>query len=119
MRRDYAQPVRVATHGSRPGGLISQPSTHRRVLWTAEPASCSTTDATSGVATAASVSFLTSGAHGVGEFTATCAGAVDHAGNVAAPVSVGYSVAYAFGGLFPPVDNPPVVNVTRRGRRSQ
>jgi hypothetical protein len=43
------------------------------------------------------------------------------AGNQAPVVSVGYSVVYAFGGFFSPVDNPSLFNVAkaraRPGRR--
>jgi hypothetical protein len=55
------------------------------------------------VATPASLTVTTTGAHGVGPFTATCAGAVDRAGNTqAAPVSVTYTVVYGFGGFLAP-----------------
>lgn len=63
---------------------------------------CHTTD-DSMVATPASLTVTTTGAHGVGSFTATCAGAVDLAGNTqAAPVSVTYTVVYGFGGFLSP-----------------
>jgi hypothetical protein len=74
---------------------------------------CSTTDALSGVATAASLSVSGSG---VGSYTATCAGASDLAGNSAAAVSVSYRVAYSFAGFFSPVDNLPTVNTANGGR---
>jgi hypothetical protein len=64
-------------------------------------AGCSTTDATSGVAANASVSVTPAGS-GVGSYTATCSGAVDKAGNKAAPASVTYTVAYGFGGFSAP-----------------
>ncbi len=51
---------------------------------------CRTTDATSRVGTPATVTIK--GPHGAGVYTATCAGAVDRAGNKAAPVSVSYTV---------------------------
>jgi glycosidase len=54
----------------------------------APSAGCTTTDALSGVATAASVSIT----GGNGQFTATCSGAKDNAGNIAPPLSVSYSV---------------------------
>jgi hypothetical protein len=64
-------------------------------------AGCSTSDSVSGVATQATVS-ITGGTNGAGSFTATCSGAVDNAGNHAAPVSVNYVVLYAFGGYITP-----------------
>jgi hypothetical protein len=74
-------------------------------------AGCSTTDALSGVATAATLSMSGSG---VGVITASCAGATDNAGN-SASASVSYTVSYAFSGFLDPVDNPPVVNVAKAG----
>ena len=63
---------------------------------------CHTTD-DSMVATPASLTVTTTGAHGDGSFTATCAGAVDLAGNTqAAPVSVTYTVVYGFGRFLSP-----------------
>jgi len=63
---------------------------------------CHTTD-DSVVVTPASLTVTTTGAHGVGSFTATCAGAVDRAGNTqAAPVSVTYTVVDGFGGFLSP-----------------
>jgi len=64
-------------------------------------ATCATTDAMSGVATAAALSVGYPG--GVGSFTLTCSGAMDIAGNTGS-ASVGFSVAYDFGGFFQPVD---------------
>jgi len=55
-------------------------------------AGCLTTDALSGVALNASVSVSGGNGHGVGQFTATCSGGKDNAGNIAQPVSVTYSV---------------------------
>jgi hypothetical protein len=55
-------------------------------------AACSTTDALSGVATQATLSITGGNGDGTGTFTATCSGAVDNAGNTAAPVSVNYTV---------------------------
>ena len=55
-------------------------------------ASCSTTDALSGVATQATLSLSGGNGDGSGNFTATCSGASDLAGNSAAPVSVTYTV---------------------------
>jgi sugar lactone lactonase YvrE len=56
-------------------------------------AGCSTIDAISGVATAASLTLTGGVPPGVGSFTATCSGAVDMAGNPqAAPVTATYTV---------------------------
>jgi len=66
---------------------------------------CSTTDAISGVATAATLSLTGGNATGVGQFTATCSGAVDKVGNAADPVSVHFTVAYAFGGFGSPLNS--------------
>jgi hypothetical protein len=74
-------------------------------------ASCTTTDALSGVATHATVSF--SGGP-VGPVTATCSGAEDNAGNDAAN-SVTYNVIYDWNGFFRPVDNAPTINQVKAG----
>ncbi|MBK9942146.1 MAG: PxKF domain-containing protein [Kouleothrix sp.] len=74
-------------------------------------AACSTSDALSGVATAATLSLSGSGA---GSYTATCAGARDNAGN-SGSASVSYTVAYAWAGFFQPVDNLPTVNTAKAG----
>ena len=55
-------------------------------------AACSTTDALSGVATQATVAITGGNGDGTGNFTATCGGATDVAGNSAAAVSVSYTV---------------------------
>jgi hypothetical protein len=52
-------------------------------------AACSTTDATSGVATAATVAVAGGNGDGKGSFTAACSGATDNAGNNTPPVSAG------------------------------
>lgn len=79
-------------------------------------AGCMTTDEGSGVATEAQVTITGGNAAGVGQFTATCAGAVDRAGNVAAPVSVTYTVAYVFTGFDSPVSNGGVLNKANAGQ---
>jgi hypothetical protein len=56
-------------------------------------AGCSTNDATSGVATQATVAVTGGNGDGTGSFTATCSGATDDAGNSATPVSITYTVA--------------------------
>jgi hypothetical protein len=58
----------------------------------APTAGCTTIDALSGVAVNASVSISGGNGHGTGQFTATCSGGRDNAGNIAQPVSVTYSV---------------------------
>jgi hypothetical protein len=55
-------------------------------------AGCDTQDATSGVSTAATVTLEGGNPDGTGEFTATCGGAVDVAGNAGGPVSATYTV---------------------------
>jgi uncharacterized protein YjbI with pentapeptide repeats len=67
-------------------------------------AGCRTADALSGVARAATGTVTSSGwAHGVGAFTATCAGAANRAGIAqAAPVRVKYTVAYGLSGFVNP-----------------
>jgi hypothetical protein len=85
------------------------------VLGSVPAAGCSTTDSTSGVAAAATVTVTPTGSN-VGSFTATCSRALDNAGNQASSVSAGYRVVYAFGGFFSPIDNPPVFNVTKAGQ---
>lgn len=78
-------------------------------------AGCATTDALSGVQTQATPS-TTGPANGIGEFTVTCSGATDVAGNAAAARSVKYRVAYSFAGFYSPVDNAPVFNRTNAGQ---
>ncbi|MEZ4734451.1 MAG: hypothetical protein R3E79_45755 [Caldilineaceae bacterium] len=56
-------------------------------------AACSSTDALSGVATQATVTVSGGNPDGTGDFTATCSGATDVAGNSAALVSVSYTVS--------------------------
>jgi predicted extracellular nuclease len=68
-------------------------------------ASCSATDSATGVAVQPSLTITGGTANGVGHFTATCSGAKDGAGNIAAPVSAGYDVDYLFNGFFSPVSN--------------
>lgn len=63
-------------------------------------ASCSTTDSATGVAVQATLSITGGTANGVGEFTATCSGAKDNAGNVAPAVSAAYNVHYLSSGFL-------------------
>jgi hypothetical protein len=53
---------------------------------------CSTTDALSGVLTPASLAVTGGNDRGYGDFTATCSGAMDEAGNRADPASVSYTI---------------------------
>ena len=85
------------------------------ILGSVPEAGCDTQDDWSGVATPASVSVTGGNANGVGTFIATCSGAVDDAGNVAAPVSVTYYVIYDWSGFFRPVSNLPTLNEARAG----
>jgi hypothetical protein len=71
-------------------------------------ASCSATDSATGVAVQPSLSITGGTANGVGHFTATCSGAKDGAGNIAAPVSASYDVDYLFNGFFSPVSTNKV-----------
>jgi len=67
------------------------------VLGAAPKPACQTTDNLSGVALPASVKVSTSGANGVGQFTASCSGAADNAGiHQAAAVRTSYIVGYGF-----------------------
>jgi hypothetical protein len=66
-------------------------------------AGCTTTD-NGTVATPAALTVTTTGKKGFGRFTATCAGAVDLAGNTQkAPVSVSYTVVAGLHGYIAPV----------------
>jgi protocatechuate 3,4-dioxygenase beta subunit len=83
---------------------------------------CVTTDDDSGVATAASLEVTEIGTDppdGVGGFLATCSGAVDSAGNVAADVSLTYDVRYStVDGFFTngSAAVSPAVNLGKAGR---
>jgi len=66
-------------------------------------ASCSATDSATGIAVQPSLSITGGTVNGVGHFTATCSGAKDGAGNIAAPVSASYDVDYLFNGFFSPI----------------
>lgn len=89
------------------------------VLGAVPKAGCQTTD-NSAVAAPATLTITTTGKNGVGDFTATCAGAVDRAGNKAAPVSVTYEVVYGFGGYLSPLPgkalSPATKSITARFR---
>jgi uncharacterized protein YjbI with pentapeptide repeats len=90
---DTTPPV-VTVTGVRGGGQY--------VIGAVPAPGCRTTD-NSAVATPAKLTVTTTGSHGVGSFTATCAGAVDRAGNhQAAPVRATYTVVYGFAGFAAP-----------------
>ena len=78
-------------------------------------AGCSTSDALSGVATAAIVAVSGGTSNSVGTFSVTCTGARDRAGNIAL-ASASYAVHYIFTGLMSPVANPPTVNTVKAGQ---
>jgi hypothetical protein len=61
---------------------------------------CSTSDAISGVATAATLALSSTNSPGYITYTATCSGAVDNAGNAAQPVTATYTVTVT--GATPP-----------------
>jgi uncharacterized protein YjbI with pentapeptide repeats len=63
---------------------------------------CQTTDKYSQVTVPATLTMTGRSAHGLGRFTASCSGAEDLAGLIAAPVSVTYDVAYGFSGFQTP-----------------
>lgn len=67
-------------------------------------ASCATADTASGVAVSATLSVTGGTSNGTGQFTATCSGAVDRAGNTAAPVTATFTVVYNFVGFLPPLN---------------
>ena len=76
---------------------------------------CKTTDAASGVATAATLATTTTRVNGIPTTTATCSGAKDVAGNASPPVSATFVAPMKFTGFLVPIVNPPYVNVGRVG----
>jgi hypothetical protein len=80
-------------------------------------AGCSTTDATSGVKTNATVAVTGGTSNGVGEFTVNCSGAQDNAGNSqAALTAIKYKVEYAgLGNILQPI-NPDNTSAFNRGQ---
>jgi hypothetical protein len=78
-------------------------------------AGCSTSDALSGVAAAATVSVSGGTSNSVGTFSVTCSGAIDRAGNPAS-ASATYEVHYIFTGFMSPIANLPTVNSVRAGQ---
>lgn len=78
-------------------------SKRQYVIGSVPKAGCRTTDAVSGVGTAAAVKVTTTGSHGTGAFTATCSGAADKAGNAQAkPISISYAVVDGMAGFAAP-----------------
>ncbi|MHB1413946.1 MAG: PxKF domain-containing protein [Chloroflexota bacterium] len=95
IKRDATAPV-VSVTGVTDGETYT--------LGSVPTAGCSTTDALSGVYTEASLDITGGNTNGVGEFTATCSGALDNAGN-SGNASVTYSVIYDWDGFFRPIEN--------------
>jgi hypothetical protein len=102
IKRDATAPV-VSVTGVTNGATY--------ILGSVPTAACDTSDATSDVATHATLS--TSGGP-LGSVTATCSGAVDNAGN-SGSASVTYNVVYDWTGFFRPVDNLPTLNQAKAG----
>ena len=85
----------VTVHGVTDGAVY--------ILGAVPTASCSTTDSGSGVATLAHVTVTGGTVEHTGHFIATCSGAIDKAGNTAAPVSAAFDVHYVFSGFLEPL----------------
>jgi len=107
IKRDATAPL-VAVTG------VTEGATY--LLGAVPAAGCNTSDTTSGVETDATLSLSGGTALGVGAFTATCSGALDHAGNAANTAAVHYNVTFLFTGFSTPVDNPPVLNIAKAGQ---
>lgn len=76
---------------------------------------CQTTDSVSGIAKAAVLKVTSSGAGGVGSFTASCGGAVSVAGATQPrTVSVSYTVEYGFAGFIAPHSGATVAKSSRK-----
>jgi hypothetical protein len=93
---------------------VTEGSTY--VLGAVPQVGCSTTDEGSGVAIEASLSSSGGNTLGVGNFTATCSGALDNAGNPGNTAIVHYNVAFLFIGFTSPVDNAPLMNIAKAGQ---
>ena len=92
---------------------VSEGSTY--TVGSVPQASCDTRDATSGVASGASLSVA--GGPVVGDFTATCSGGTDVAGNTSASTTTAaYRVIYAWNGFLTPISNPPTFNSIKAGK---
>ena len=92
----------VKVDKTRPVTTVTGVTAGATYLLGAPAPSCSSTDALSGVAVEATLA-LSGGTAGVGAITAACSGAVDKAGNTAAPASVTYLVGVAFGKFNSPL----------------
>jgi hypothetical protein len=104
---DSTAPV-VSVTGVAQGGSYS--------LGSVPAASCSTSDATSGVATQATIAVTGGTPNGVGTFTATCSGGTDNAGNSQGSAAVQYQVVYTgLTGILQPI-NPDNTSVFSRGK---
>ena len=68
---------------------------------------CSTTDPSpsSGIKTNPTLTVTGATPNGVGTITATCAGAMDNAGNTSVTVSVTYTIKYNWGGFLQPIND--------------
>ena len=86
VSRQETQVVRIDLHA--PAVAVTGVRQGATYAGKAPTAGCTTSDVLSGVATNASVSIT----GGNGQFTATCSGGTDNAGNVAQPVGVTYFV---------------------------
>jgi uncharacterized protein YjbI with pentapeptide repeats len=94
--------------------VVSVANGHSYVFGTAPSAQCETTDNGTVAKQAVLTVTVVGGSHGVGRFTATCAGAVDLAGNrQSAPVSVTYTVLYGMGKFLAPVPGSTVARSAR------
>lgn len=94
VKIDTTMPVVVVT-GVRAG--------HTYIDGAAPTPGCQSKDTVSKIAKPAKLTITSTGAHGVGQFAATCAGAVSVAGTVQArPVKVRYRVSFGFGGFAAP-----------------
>ena len=91
----------VKVDGTRPAVSVTGVGNGARyVLGKVPAAGCRTSEAVSGVATNARLKLTTTGANGVGRFTATCSGAVSVAGTgQAGAVTTSYTVVYGFSGF--------------------
>jgi X-Pro dipeptidyl-peptidase len=109
LKRDATAPA-VAVSGVANGATY--------VLGSVPAAKCNTTDATSGVATNASLSLTGGSSVGIGHFSATCSGGSDVAGNAnVSAAGAAYDVIYNWQGFLSPTANPPAFNKAKAGNR--
>jgi hypothetical protein len=101
VKIDTTTPVVVVT-GVRAG--------HRYIDDAAPTPGCQSKDTVSKIATPTKLTTTTTGSHAVGQFAATCAGAVSIAGTVQAqPVKVRYRASFGFGGFSAPAPGSTIV----------